>query len=304
MPNPYRLAKEYNQPVQRVSSSVPAANSSVPAKSLISRFVETQPFIPGKHWGIDLAGPAGSYVTAPVKLQVVQTGFDPRGYGNYVFAKDPATGYQLRFGHFEDYTVRVGDILNPGQVIGREGSTGNSSGPHLHFEVRTDQGVPTPPDLYLAKEGVSLPTLFGGSSWISYTPTNPAVSISSTSPGAVSPSPSSPRISVSPVQSVAASAPVQTGETPPPSQPRAVPNSATAAGQLTQTTGSPSVPVSNSVASLNPLQPAYDFFGKIKWGNIGYVAAGVVLILLGILVLIFSFKSEIVSTATKAVVGG
>lgn len=86
------------------------------------------------HTGIDLAAPYGSPITAADTGQVIWTGWDWSGlgwavkinHGNYI-----ATIY----GHLERFIVRVGQNVTKGQIIGYEGSTGASTGPHLHFMV-------------------------------------------------------------------------------------------------------------------------------------------------------------------------
>ena len=86
------------------------------------------------HSGIDLAAPYGSPIMAADSGQVIWTGWDWSGlgwavkinHGNYI-----ATIY----GHLERFIVRVGQNVTQGQVIGYEGSTGASTGPHLHFMV-------------------------------------------------------------------------------------------------------------------------------------------------------------------------
>ena len=86
------------------------------------------------HSGIDLAAPYGSPIMAADSGQVIWTGWDWSGlgwavkinHGNYI-----ATIY----GHLERFIVRVGQNVTKGQVIGYEGSTGASTGPHLHFMV-------------------------------------------------------------------------------------------------------------------------------------------------------------------------
>ena len=57
------------------------------------------------------------------------------GYGLCVYL-DHGNGYSTRYGHMSQVLVNVGDVVQKGQVIGYVGSTGDSSGPHLHFEIR------------------------------------------------------------------------------------------------------------------------------------------------------------------------
>jgi murein DD-endopeptidase MepM/ murein hydrolase activator NlpD len=65
---------------------------------------------------------------------VVVAGWDNRGYGNMILL-DNGNGYQTRFGHLSEIDVQAGQAVQKGQLIGRVGSTGRSTGPHLHFEI-------------------------------------------------------------------------------------------------------------------------------------------------------------------------
>ncbi|MBE9017408.1 peptidoglycan DD-metalloendopeptidase family protein [Chroococcidiopsidales cyanobacterium LEGE 13417] len=90
------------------------------------------------HGGIDLAAPAGTPVIAIIGGEVVNKGFDADGYGNYVDIRGD-DGVIQRFGHMEGKSyVAEGQRVYPNQVIGRVGNTGNSRGPHLHWEFRRD----------------------------------------------------------------------------------------------------------------------------------------------------------------------
>jgi murein DD-endopeptidase MepM/ murein hydrolase activator NlpD len=85
------------------------------------------------HKGLDLAAPAGTVVLAPWSGKVVSTGYEA-GYGNYVVVEHPE-GFQTRYAHLESFTVKKGDAVASGEELGTVGSTGRSTGPHLHFEV-------------------------------------------------------------------------------------------------------------------------------------------------------------------------
>jgi len=88
------------------------------------------------HPGIDVAVPIGSMVRASAGGTVLQTGSDPE-YGTFVLLQHPE-GYQSMYGHLDRTTVRVGQSVDAGEVIGLSGNSGRSSAPHLHFEVRLD----------------------------------------------------------------------------------------------------------------------------------------------------------------------
>lgn len=95
----------------------------------------TDPFT-GKqayHRGIDFAGQRGSNVVA-VASGVITRAKNSSGYGNLVEI-DHGNGYATRYGHNQDMKVKVGDAVKKGQVVAKMGSTGRSTGPHVHFEV-------------------------------------------------------------------------------------------------------------------------------------------------------------------------
>jgi murein DD-endopeptidase MepM/ murein hydrolase activator NlpD len=103
---------------------------------------------PHFHTGVDLAEPLGTPVLAAADGVVVAVSSGRVGYGNYVVIAH-GQGVETLYGHLEAYIVKAGDSVNRGQLIGLEGSSGFSTGPHLHFEVRIN-GQPTDPMLYLS----------------------------------------------------------------------------------------------------------------------------------------------------------
>lgn len=85
------------------------------------------------HPGVDFAGPWGSTVTATASGRVIFAG--PHvGYGNLVEI-DHGYGFHTRYGHLASVLVRVGSRVEKGTAVGRLGSTGRSTGPHVHYEV-------------------------------------------------------------------------------------------------------------------------------------------------------------------------
>lgn len=93
-----------------------------------------------QHKGLDLAAPTGTPVVAAGAGKVVHAGW-AKGYGWSVYIKHP-NGYVTRYAHlYKRPQVRVGQSVAGGQKIGGVGATGNASGPHLHFEVRTPGGA-------------------------------------------------------------------------------------------------------------------------------------------------------------------
>lgn len=95
-----------------------------------------------KHAGIDLAAPSGTAINAPQVGVVQAVGFSPT-LGKYVVI-DHGSGTKTRYGHMSVQTVEVGQAVGQGDMIGRVGSTGRSTGPHLHYEVLVN-GKPVDP---------------------------------------------------------------------------------------------------------------------------------------------------------------
>lgn len=101
------------------------------------------------HPGLDIAVTVGSLVRATAEGSVAETGEDPE-YGTFVLLQH-GDEYQSMYGHLSRSLVRTGQHIAAGEVIGLSGNTGNSSAPHLHFEVRHRGQVVDP--LTLVKEG-------------------------------------------------------------------------------------------------------------------------------------------------------
>lgn len=98
------------------------------------------------HLGIDLMGLEGANVYAADGGVVVYAGWNNYGYGNMIMI-DHGTGFQTLYAHLSNWFVNCGDNVTQSQVVGAVGTTGNSSGPHLHFEVRTASVVINPWDV-------------------------------------------------------------------------------------------------------------------------------------------------------------
>ena len=99
------------------------------------------------HSGIDLAAPMGAPVHAALD-GAVHVVVSAGGFGLHVVL-DSGVGLTTLYGHLQSVDVHDGDEVTAGDVIGRVGSTSNSTGPHLHFEVRRD-GIPEDPTLDVA----------------------------------------------------------------------------------------------------------------------------------------------------------
>ena len=87
------------------------------------------------HPGLDIAGWLGAPITASDSGHVVAAGWDDTGYGYFVVI-DHGNGFQTLYAHLQAYYVDAGNDVAKGEVIAEMGSTGNSTGPHLHFEIR------------------------------------------------------------------------------------------------------------------------------------------------------------------------
>lgn len=94
------------------------------------------------HPGMDIDGEKGDTVIAPAKGIVVKAGWTG-GYGN-LLEIDHGNGLTTRYGHLSEIIVEVGAEITRGQEIGKVGSTGRSTGPHLHYEVRIDNEAVNP----------------------------------------------------------------------------------------------------------------------------------------------------------------
>jgi murein DD-endopeptidase MepM/ murein hydrolase activator NlpD len=122
----------------------------------MASFTITQPFGPSNvlleppygiykhfHTGIDIAAPLGTPVMAAADGLVVAVGHTRTGYGNYVVIAHGG-GIATLYGHLLATNATIGDRVKRGQVIGFEGSSGYSTGPHVHFELRVNDQVVDP----------------------------------------------------------------------------------------------------------------------------------------------------------------
>lgn len=105
------------------------------------------------HYGVDLKLSTGDTVRAAFSGKVRIKSYEGRGYGNYVVIRHP-NGLETVYGHMSRSIVREGTIVRAGDPVGLGGSTGRSTGPHLHFEARF-MGIPIDPsDLFDFQAGV------------------------------------------------------------------------------------------------------------------------------------------------------
>ncbi len=87
------------------------------------------------HKGVDIAAPSGTSVYSAAEGEIVRIGHQPEGYGNFIEMRHP-NGMTTMYAHLSRIDVASGDRVSAGERIGLVGSTGYSTGPHLHFEVR------------------------------------------------------------------------------------------------------------------------------------------------------------------------
>lgn len=131
------------------SSSAPGALAWPVSGTITSPFgYRRNPFGGGMefHQGLDIAAPMGTTITAAASGTVISAGWYG-GYGNYILI-DHGGGMATGYGHCSQIFVSAGQHVQKGQAIGAVGSTGASTGPHVHFEVRIN-GKPVDPAAYL-----------------------------------------------------------------------------------------------------------------------------------------------------------
>lgn len=97
------------------------------------------------HNGVDLAAEEGSPIRAAAEGKVVRVGYDDSGFGNYIEIEHKR-GWRTLYAHAKHTHKRIGDSVKRREVIAQVGSTGRSTGPHVHFEVRNPQDMPRDPE--------------------------------------------------------------------------------------------------------------------------------------------------------------
>ena len=102
------------------------------------------------HTGVDLASPKGTPIYAAGDGIVEHASWE-NGYGNFTLIKH-VNGYETGYGHQSKIIIAVGDKVRQGQLIGYVGSTGNSTGPHLHFEIRINGNYVDPLSVKLPRD--------------------------------------------------------------------------------------------------------------------------------------------------------
>lgn len=141
--------------LNRTMALVPYRKPVVGEVEFTSGFgVRTDPFLgrPAMHTGLDFRAATGDPIRATANGKVSSAGW-AGGYGQMVEV-DHGNGLATRYGHMSKILVKVGDPIKIGQVIGLVGSTGRSTGSHLHYETRID-GEAVDPQKFL-RAGVRL----------------------------------------------------------------------------------------------------------------------------------------------------
>ncbi|MFG2573112.1 M23 family metallopeptidase [Streptomyces sp. NPDC048481] len=151
-------------------AAAPAAKKAVSAASWIdpvkkytlsAGFAQAGKMWQSTHSGQDFAVPSGTKVMAAHGGTVVKAGGNGAGdgpaYGNAVVIKH-ANGVYSQYAHLSRIEVKIGQVVKTGQEIARSGNTGNSSGPHLHFEIRktANYGSAINPVAFLHAKGVKV----------------------------------------------------------------------------------------------------------------------------------------------------
>jgi murein DD-endopeptidase MepM/ murein hydrolase activator NlpD len=144
-----------------IAAPAPIAGISVPSRMPLERAtltsdygMRTHPVLGGRrnHKGIDLAAPSGTPVYASADGVVGKAEWFS-SYGNYIQIEHGGE-MQTRYAHLSGYAVAAGEQVRKGQLIGYVGSTGRSTGPHLHYEVRV-AGAAVDPTPYMVETEIA-----------------------------------------------------------------------------------------------------------------------------------------------------
>ncbi|MEU6683817.1 M23 family metallopeptidase [Streptomyces sp. NPDC046832] len=154
-------AKKAAQKKAAAKKAAPSWVDPVKKYTLSASFAQNGGMWAHKHSGQDFAVPSGTQVFATHGGTVVKAGGNGAGdgpaYGNAIVIKH-GNGTYSQYAHLSKVKVHVGQIVKTGQEIAKSGNTGNSSGPHLHFEIRTtpNYGSAVDPVKFLRAKGVKV----------------------------------------------------------------------------------------------------------------------------------------------------
>jgi len=148
-----QLALSAEQHAKKLASNAWGLPLEAGTYRITARFGASSELWAYTHTGLDFAAPAGTPILSVANGEVTSTGYDG-SYGNktVVTLED---GTELWYCHQTAFAVSPGDQVSGGQVIGSVGSTGNSTGPHLHLEVRPGAGDPVDPYSALSVHGLN-----------------------------------------------------------------------------------------------------------------------------------------------------
>lgn len=238
--------------------------------------------ITSSHRALDIPAQLGTPVLA-ARSGIVRISSGDRGYGNLVRVQNPATGLEALYAHLSGFAsgLRSGEYVQAGQVIGYVGSTGNSTGPHLHFEVN-----PIGPEHF--RGGRSDLAAVDPWAYLTGAVNAPVVGL----PSIASVGGTTGQVKKLTKQRIAGTATmVPANISAGPGQARSV---TPAPSGITQLAAGQSKPGAGSdKAILGALGgPTYGEVGKAA-GRVGFIVGGFALILLGVLVMVWSFRDEI-----------
>ncbi|MFE5597614.1 M23 family metallopeptidase [Streptomyces coelicoflavus] len=156
-------AEKASASAKKAATKKKAASWVDPVKkySLSASFAQNGGMWAHKHSGQDFAVPVGTNVVAAHGGTVVKAGGNGAGdgpaYGNAIVIKH-GNGTYSQYAHLSKINVKIGQVVKTGQSIAKSGNTGNSSGPHLHFEIRTtaNYGSAVDPVAFLKSKGVTV----------------------------------------------------------------------------------------------------------------------------------------------------
>jgi murein DD-endopeptidase MepM/ murein hydrolase activator NlpD len=147
-----RAGGPLNNPAERSVVSIPSRMPLIGSVLTSGYGMRSHPVLGGlrKHTGIDLAAPTGTPVYATADGVVSRADWYS-SYGLYISVEHGAS-LQTRYAHLSRLAVATGDVVKKGDLIGYVGSTGRSTGPHLHYEVRVDGLAVNPIPYMMADE--------------------------------------------------------------------------------------------------------------------------------------------------------
>lgn len=144
----YDMAKQKEEMLAAIPAIQPVSNKNL--KRMASGFgnrihpiYKTRKF----HAGMDFTAPVGTEIYATGNGTVVEVKKSRRGWGNHVII-DHGYGYETVYAHMSDFSVRKGQTVKRGEVIGFVGNTGTSTAPHLHYEVHKNDKALNPVNFY------------------------------------------------------------------------------------------------------------------------------------------------------------